>query len=214
VDILNQLKNIDLYLLDQIMKGRLNASSRILDAGCGEGRNCHFLIDQGCSVLGIDPLPEAIATLQEVYPHLSEEFIVCAIEDYKTEENFDFIICNAVLHFAESHHQFQCMMAALANLLTETGVLFIRMTSDFATSMAFVSDENGRADLPDGTNRYLMTKSELVKAMNENKLHFVEPLKTINVDDQRCMSTLVLSKEAKVALDIGWLDLSQNPMMR
>ena len=33
--------NTDIYLIDQIMKNRYNQQDKILDAGCGNGRNLH-----------------------------------------------------------------------------------------------------------------------------------------------------------------------------
>ncbi|MGB0850071.1 MAG: hypothetical protein ACPGTP_02390, partial [Bacteroidia bacterium] len=125
----------------------------------------------------------------------------------------DFIICNAVLHFAKSHDHFQRMMSSMSALLSETGVLFIRMTSDFAIHPSYGGEESGRVKLPDGTTRYLLNRSQLTKAISDNQLKFVEPLKTVNVDDQRCMSTLVLTRDQDVKLDLGWVDKSQNPMM-
>ena len=35
----NELGDIDIYLLDQILRGRIGPGDRVLDAGCGSGRN-------------------------------------------------------------------------------------------------------------------------------------------------------------------------------
>ncbi|MEJ2005165.1 MAG: methyltransferase domain-containing protein, partial [Cyclobacteriaceae bacterium] len=48
------LGNIDVYLLDQILKGRFEKSRRILDAGCGEGRNSRYLASQGKEIYFLD----------------------------------------------------------------------------------------------------------------------------------------------------------------
>lgn len=45
------LGNIDIYLLDQILKGRFTKEMRILDAGCGEGRNLIYFLHEGFQVL-------------------------------------------------------------------------------------------------------------------------------------------------------------------
>ena len=41
------LGNIDIYLLDQILKDRFKKSFKILDAGCGEGRNLIYFVRNG-----------------------------------------------------------------------------------------------------------------------------------------------------------------------
>ncbi|MDB9882527.1 hypothetical protein OAD66_05275 [Bacteroidia bacterium] len=86
------------------------------------------------------------------------------------------------------------MVSFLANLLSEDGILFIRMASNFATRVPFIINENGKSNLPDGSTRYLLNQSQLNKVMIVNELSFLEPLKTVNVNDERCMSTLVLTK--------------------
>jgi 2-polyprenyl-3-methyl-5-hydroxy-6-metoxy-1,4-benzoquinol methylase len=211
--LLQQLNNIDLYLLDQVQKGRITQDSKILDAGCGVGRNSKFFIEHGFSIKGFDPMAERIEEFLEVYPKCSEDYTVSTIEAYPRDLKFDFIICNAVLHFAASHEHFQLMMSSMKELLAENGILFIRMTSDFARESSYWPNADGRVDLPDGTNRYLLNKEQLKKALLSNKLKYIEPLKTVNVNNERCMSTLVLTNSKNVVLDLGWLNESENPMM-
>ncbi len=38
---------IDIYLFDQLMKGRIVPGMRVLDAGCGTGRNLAYLLQSG-----------------------------------------------------------------------------------------------------------------------------------------------------------------------
>jgi len=35
---------IDIYLFDQLARGRLDGRRRVLDVGCGDGRNLHYLL--------------------------------------------------------------------------------------------------------------------------------------------------------------------------
>lgn len=214
MDLKELLRNIDLYLLDQFLKGRIHRNSRILDAGCGVGRNSHYFLDNDYDIRGFDPLEESVKQIHLDYPEKQGFYSVNSIENYAPNTKFDFVICNAVLHFADSHQQFHQMMDGLSSFLTDKGILFIRMTSEFANPYFYEVNENGRSTLPDGTERYLLSKIELTAAMNRNQLYFLEPLKTINVNDERSMSTLVLTKDNEVKLDIGWLSPDQNPMMK
>ena len=42
-DLRQQFGDIDIYLFDQVLRGRFDGRRRILDAGCGTGRNLRSL---------------------------------------------------------------------------------------------------------------------------------------------------------------------------
>lgn len=189
---LQDINGVDLYLLDQLSKARINPNNRILDAGCGKGRNMRLFLENNYNILGIDPNKEAINKLIQKHPDKENCFSRTSIEDFKDHKGFDFIICNAVLHFAKDHTHFEQMFKSLFDLLNDGGILFIRMTSDIGLDIDIPT--NGVTELPDGTTRYLLTKTMLDQLIKEYKLSFLDPLKTVNVDDQRCMSTVVLKK--------------------
>ena len=187
------LRGIDVYLIDQLLKGRIDETSSILDAGCGSGRNIHYLIERGVDVTAIDPNAQVIHQLRELYPKISERFIVSSIEDFSSSAPFDFIICNAVLHFAQDHAHFDEMFSSLIQLLAKDGVLFIRMTSDIGISLPSFS-ENGVNVLPDGSTRYLITRDRMDELISEYSLSLLEPVKTVKVEELRSMTTLVIKK--------------------
>src|SRR5687768_1641778 len=58
--LLEQFGNIDIYLFDQILRGRIAAGMRVLDAGCGSGRNLIYLLRSGYEVFGADADPQAV----------------------------------------------------------------------------------------------------------------------------------------------------------
>lgn len=190
------LGNTDIYLIDQIMKNRYSVGDRILDAGCGGGRNMHWFINNGIEIFGIDSSEAAILNLKNVYAFLPKENLqICSIENLPFEDNyFDHVISSAVLHFAESVAHFKKMLEEMIRVLKPKGFLFIRMTSDIGIEDKVKLLYEGNYHLPDGSMRFLLTKSLLHECMKEFNLSFAEPLKTVNVDDLRCMSTLLLQK--------------------
>ena len=52
--------NVDIYLLDHILKGTFEGKIKLLDAGCGEGRNLKYFINNGFDIYGVDSNPMAI----------------------------------------------------------------------------------------------------------------------------------------------------------
>lgn len=192
----NLLGQTDIYLLDQIMKERYNATDKILDAGCGEGRNMHWFLQNDFEIYGTDINEIAIAQLRSANPDLpAERLQVAAVEKLRFSDNyFDHIISSAVLHFANSTQHFKAMLAEMVRTLKTNGTLFIRMTSDIGIENKVKPINYGVFSIPDGSKRFLLTKNLLADCMQKNNLSFLEPLKTVNVDDLRCMSTLVLQK--------------------
>ncbi len=192
----NLLGQTDIYLLDQIMKGRYNATDKILDAGCGEGRNMHWFLQNDFAIYGTDINEAASAQLKSANPDLAAERLqVAAVEKLPFGDiYFDHIISSAVLHFANSTEHFKAMLAEMVRVLKQNGSLFIRMTSDIGIENKVKLISDGVYIIPDGSKRFLLTKTLLAECMQENNLSFLEPFKTVNVDDQRCMSTLVLQK--------------------
>ena len=200
---INQLNSIqellgqtDIYLVDQIMKGRYVPSDKILEAGCGGGRNMDWFLRNNFQVYGIDQSEAAILNLKSKYPNLEKERLqIGMIEKIPFADNyFDHIISSAVLHFAKNDTHFKEMVGEMLRVLKPEGSLFIRMTSDIGIEDKVLLLGNGNHQIPDGSMRFLLTK-ELVKNLVQSfQVTLLEPLKTVNVDDMRCMSTLVLKK--------------------
>lgn len=189
------LGQTDIYLIDQIMKGRYTAADIILDAGCGGGRNMFWFLHSGFNIIGIDTNKVAIEALQEKFRELSSRFAVAAVEDSGFADNhFNHIICSAVLHFAKNTAHFKLMLKEMVRILKPGGTLFIRMTSDIGIENKVRLIADGVYLIPDGSTRFLLTRQLLTDCLLEYNLCFAEPIKTTNVADERCMSTLILQK--------------------
>lgn len=191
------LGNTDIYLIDQIMKGRYTPVDRILDAGCGTGRNMHWFVQNNFDIHGVDVSEETIIDLRNEYPTLpAANFQVCLVEKLPLpSHSFDHVISSAVLHFAANSTHFKKMMGEMLRVLKPNGTLFIRMTSNIGIEDKVQLLPNGNHAIPDGSMRFLLTKPLLAECMLQFNLSFLEPLKTVNVDDMRCMSTLMLEKQ-------------------
>ncbi len=68
------------------------------------------------------------------------------------------------------------------------------------TSLSGIEDKakalkDGIYDLPDLSTRFLLTTTLLEQIINDYALLPIEPVKTVNVNDVRCMCTLVLQKQ-------------------
>ncbi|HVQ39040.1 MAG TPA: class I SAM-dependent methyltransferase [Pyrinomonadaceae bacterium] len=64
---------IDIYLFDQLLKGRFVPGMRILDAGCGSGRNLVYFLKSGYEVFGVDESETAIAQTRRLAAALAPQ---------------------------------------------------------------------------------------------------------------------------------------------
>jgi len=192
--------NIDIYLFDQLLKGTYDKCKKILDAGCGGGRNLIYFLKNGYEVYGIDPNPNAISAVRELSATLSqandkENFVVATAENLPFEDNsFDLVISSAVLHFAQRPDHFHEMVHAMWRVLKPGGYLFARLASDIGIETLVQDLGNGRYLLPDGSERFLVNQQLLLQYTEQLNGRLHEPIKTTNVQNLRCMTTWCLQK--------------------
>jgi len=194
--------DIDIYVFDQLLRGRIRPGMRVLDAGCGSGRNLVYLLRSGYDVFGLDPDPASIQLVQRlaaaVAPHLSPgNFRVESIEGITFPEAFaDVVLSSAVLHFARDDAHFMAMLRGTWKGLRPGGLFFCRLASSIGMEQQVISVAGRRHRLPDGSERYLVDTALLMQLTEELGGELIDPLKTTIVQNQRCMTTWVVRKLA------------------
>ncbi len=192
--------NIDVYLFDQLLKGRIAPGMRVIDMGCGGGRNLVYLLRQGFDVRGSDQNPKAIRAVRRLAAELRPElgpggFRVDRIEAPTFEAaSGDIVICNAVLHFARDRTHFDAMIDGLWRVLAPGGILFCRLASSVGLEGRTHSLGNGRHLLPDGSERFLTSEQDLMDATQRLGGVLLDPLKATVVQGMRAMGTWVIAK--------------------
>ena len=199
-DLHEQFGDIDIYLFDQLLRGRIAPGMRVFDAGCGSGRNLVYLMRAGYAVFAVDAHPASIDAVRRLAaalaPHLSRDnFRVETIEHTTFPADFaDVVLSSAVLHFAQDDAQFSAMLRSSWNVLRPGGLFFCRLASSIGMEQQVQSIGGRRHRLPDGSERYLVDAQLLTKLTRELGGELLDPLKTTVVQDQRCMTTWVVRK--------------------
>ena len=198
-----QFGEIDIYLFDQLLKSRITPAMTVLDAGCGSGRNLVYLARMGCEVYAVDRSEEAVRRTRQVVESVQADvdggrFRVEPLDALTFEDAaFDVVICSAVLHFADDSAHFDRMVAELWRVLRAGGMLFARLASSIGIVDRIVPIGSGRYRLPDGTDRYLVDETTLVALTERLDGTLVEPIKTTNVQGQRCMTTWCVRRRSR-----------------
>lgn len=191
---------VDIYLFDQLLRGRITPEMRVLDAGCGNGRNVHYLLRCGARVFGVDRNADAVARVRALAEELApggdpDRFQVADLEDLPfPDRHFDAVICSAVLHFARDESAFEAMLLEIWRVLRDGGLLFTRLASTIGIRDRVARREGRRFDLPDGTERFLVDEPYLLGLADLLGGELLDPLKTTNVQNRRAMTTWVLRK--------------------
>ncbi|MEQ1883832.1 MAG: class I SAM-dependent methyltransferase [Bryobacteraceae bacterium] len=196
-----QFGQIDIYLFDQILKGRISRGMRILDAGCGAGRNLVYFLREGydvCAVDGDARAVERVRTMARMFaPSLPEaSFRVEAVEQMTFDDaSADVVISSAVLHFARDAAHFMAMLHGAWRVLRPGGLFFCRLASSIGIERQIENIEGRRYQLPDGSDRYLVDAALLELLTEQLGAELADPLKTTVVQNQRSMTTWVLRKK-------------------
>ena len=193
-----QFGQIDIYVFDQILRGNIAPGMRILDAGCGYGRNLVHLLRQGAEIFALDGNPESVDYVRQLAAALAptlprENFQTGVIEQMPFPDAFaDVVLCNSVLHFARDEAHFRAMLAELWRVLRPGGLLFTRLGSRIG--MDFPHLRGNLYSIGDGQEWFLVDEQMLLSFTAELGGSLVDPLKTTIVQDYRCMTTWVLRK--------------------
>jgi len=200
IELREQFGNIDIYLFDQLLKGRFAPDMFILDAGCGDGRNLIYFMRNDYTCFAVDSSAQAVEHVRRMASALAlhlpaENFRVETIERLSfADASFDAVISSAVLHFAADEEHFRRMLAEMWRVLRPCGIFFARLASSIGIESKIVPCGNGRYLLPDGSERFLVDEEMLLAATGKLGAEFLEPIKTTNVQNLRSMTTWCLRR--------------------
>jgi len=202
MDLAERFGQIDIYLFDQLLRGRITGGMTIFDAGCGAGRNLVYFFRSRFDVRGVDADPAAIEHVRRLAarlaPHLPpENFRAEPIASISfPPESADVVVSSAVLHFAKDEAEFQAMLEGSWRVLRRGGLFFCRLASSIGMEDRMQPIAGRRYRLPDGSDRYLVDESLLMTLTHTLGGELLDPLKTSVVQNQRCMTTWVVRKTA------------------
>jgi tellurite methyltransferase len=198
-ELLAQFGAIDTYLFDQLLKGSFDERRRVLDAGCGSGRNLPYFLQRGFDFFAIDSDPAAVAVVRNLLARLAPSTPQANVAAGRLDAlpwddaSMDAVICSAVLHFADDESHFSRMVQEMWRVLAPRGLFFARLASSIGME-ALLPAASGRMRLPDGSDRFVVSERMLLDLNERLGAVAIEPLKTTNVQNQRCMTTWVIEK--------------------
>jgi SAM-dependent methyltransferase len=194
-----QFGGIDIYLFDQLLRGRFDHRRRVLDAGCGSGRNLPYFLARGFDIYAIDGDARAVDDARRLAAALAPDAPADRVRHGALDAlpwpdaAMDAVVCSAVLHFARDHAHFHAMVDEAWRVLAPGGLFFARLATSIGIER-LLATPMGRVRLPDGSDRFVVDEATLLETTARLGGSLADPIKTTNVQNQRCMTTWVATK--------------------
>ena len=184
----------------------ISKSAKILEIGCGEGRDGIALMREGYDVLATDVSPAAIMYARKRFPSFRERFQVLDCLKDRLNEKFDFLYAVAVVHMLVPQEDRDGFYSFLWEHLKADGLALIgtmgdgRMErqSDLATAFERqerVHEQSGKKVLIAGTSCRVVSWSHFFEEIKRNGLEVVESGMTAVEPDFPMMMYAVVKRE-------------------
>ena len=201
-DLRREFGDIDIYIFDQLHRGRIAQGMTVLDAGCGGGRNLTYLLRRGFDVWGTDRDENVLAATRAYAATLApslpaDRFRTEPVEKMSfADASFDVVLSSAVLHFAADEAHWEAMVVEMFRVLKPGGLFFARLATDIGHETRVKPLGGRRYIMPDGDERFLADEAFVMAATARLGATLVDPLKTSVVQGTRSMMTWVARKGA------------------
>ncbi len=184
-------ESADVSELQSKLLNNFKGKHRLLELGCGSGRDAAFMMNHGFNVTGLDGSKEMIQSAIELHPELDGNLIAAAIPEdlYKIKKTFDGIYSIATLMHLKKP-QVLSAIKGLSTMLAPGGILFFSVSIARNDINETGYDEKGRFFL-------LLSREEWISICRESG--FKEIKTNLSVDglkrDGVTWLTCVLKKE-------------------
>ena len=181
-------------------------TAKILEIGCGEGRDAVYLLEKGYDLLATDVSPAAIRFCRENAPQWADRFRVLDCLRDELEDRYDFIYGVAVLHMLVREEDRRGFYSFLARHLAKNGIALIctmgdgtfEVSSDIATAFCLrqrTHGKTGRDLMVAGTSCRVVSRDTFLREPGENGLMVIRHgLTAVEPDFPEMMYAVVMRK--------------------
>ncbi len=139
------VSDLSAHFADSFSKG-----GKILDIGCGSGRDLAVLHKLGYDCYGVDPVLDFVEIAQQIHPELENRIALGKLPDLQVpfNGNFDGVLCSAVLMHIDIE-KLPDTVKAIKSCLKLGGRLLYSVPSKRTDLVESNRDANGRLFIPD-----------------------------------------------------------------
>ena len=170
-------------VMEVIDKYKISQNQRILEIGCGEGRDSRTVLEHGFQLMATDISKEAIAYCKKIMPEYENNFCVLDCLSDALYEKFDFIFGIAVIHMLVLDEDRNGFYQFIRNHLTADGIALIctmgdgefEMQSDISTAFTLQErDHDSGKMMVAGTSCRMVSWDTFENELARNGLTLIE----------------------------------------
>ena len=193
----NSVEQLDLFVLDQLLKKNITSEKILLDAGCGKGTHFIYFLKNEYAIDAIDQDGRQVQLVKEnlVNQSLDPNRIQCqSIEKMRfANRTFDYIFCMDVFHLAKDKSHLEQMWNELWRVLKYGGMLFVKLYTTIGIEKYIQQKSEDRYQLENGQELFLVDEMLLKKLAEQVNAVTVEPMKTV-ISNHTAITYWVVSK--------------------
>ena len=168
---------LDVSRIVQDVLGRFGVekSSRILELGCGEGRDAMHLLEKGYDLTATDISPEAIRHCREKIPESAERFRVLDAVAGVPQEQYDMVYAIAVLHMLVEDKDRAAFLRFVGNYKNGEHEKFQRY-AQITTAREVVIESRGGEDIITCLDGEIVRNKRVVMRLSDKKVNVFGPI--------------------------------------
>ena len=180
----------------------------ILDLGCGTGRVDQWLVNDNCSIYGIDLSSQMVEIANETIKHPNAKFEVCDMTKFNTDKKFDLVlcICDSLNYILGFENQINVLKNAY-QYLEDNGTLIFDIHSQYKINELFKNyiEEDENDDFyfywkVKKTDDYQITHYVIIEDLNDD----------IRLEEKHIQESYPIEWYVKALKDIGFKDIQVN----
>lgn len=188
-------------VMEVIDKYKISPRHRMLEIGCGEGRDSRTVLEHGFPLMATDISEEAIAYCRRQMPQYEKHFSVLDCLSARLEERFDFIFAIAVVHMLVLDEDRDGFYQFIRSHLTAEGMALIctmgdgefEMHSDISNAFTLQErDHDSGKMMVAGTSCRMVSWDTFEKELTRNGLTLIEKGITSSLPDFNCLMYAVV----------------------